>query len=638
MFWVSTIYLQQEINTLKKQHSMNNIDKLSDLDKVSIVALAKRIEATYSTHTIAELAVKFKVPLMTEFRHRQEVVGRLMLPPSPVAKPPANASNFAKELIALLMERSGAVRLNNERRSYAPWIKSFLVEAKDRHQLTHEELAAITGISIETLTGFPSAVSEPLILGRPMSPEEELVIEAWKTTPPWKKKTIESFWRNSKLPLAFNDLRQKLINLGFCVPRGPKLKNEGARVKRPFAPHAIWEGDAKFIKIYVNSDLFVFSWYAFVDQHTTLIVGSNVGATESPEEFLKALKNGRDSVKTFSVGILIDNRLDDAVDINNFCKEHNIVIVRIFPGSSKTNGYIENNFSIFEKFVGEVRINGTSKEQVAQSLAQAIVEIFTQQRNHAQRKRFGQSPGELAAPFVGQRPEHIRSTIEKLRDRFDKEHQLVEEKWAIIKKSRTHFGYMDDASEAKFKKIIATYPVADIVAAQASYLAQIAKYPEKRYPVEYFFGILRHKRETKLKNIYTEEFRAGIEIAASSSAEASLEIDEQAPKVVAELIEIEHEATPARRLMRLDALCWCLVALQAKISLTELWSRVGDLAAANLNISLRWWSEVMEYLFDRLGYFLLLKTERLLVPRLGSLCDTSKSNLAPDNLRPIAPL
>ena len=41
-----------------------------------------------------------------------------------------------------------------------------------------------------------------------------------------------------------------------------------------FAPHAIWEGDGKLVKIRVNGVDVRWIWYAFVDQETTLLVGS----------------------------------------------------------------------------------------------------------------------------------------------------------------------------------------------------------------------------------------------------------------------------------------------------------------------------------------------------------------------------
>lgn len=76
-------------------------------------------------------------------------------------------------------------------------------------------------------------------------------------------------------------------------------------------------------------------------------------------------------------------------DVFRFCKEHGIVVVRTFPGNPKTNGIIEGNFSIFERFVGDLNVSGSTPEEIGRSIATLIIEVFTQLRNHSPRSARG---------------------------------------------------------------------------------------------------------------------------------------------------------------------------------------------------------------------------------------------------------
>ena len=136
--------------------------------------------------------------------------------------------------------------------------------------------------------------------------------------------------------------------------------------------------------ITVNGTRHTFCWYAFCDQHTTLLVGSSVTGAGSSEAFLSALKSGHQQQGAFAIGVLIDNRLGEAdlIMVRSFCIEHRIVLARIFPGNSKSNGRIENNFSIFERFVGDVHVSGKTEKEIAESIANVIVEVFTQMGSH----------------------------------------------------------------------------------------------------------------------------------------------------------------------------------------------------------------------------------------------------------------
>ena len=52
--------------------------RLSSIDKVSIVALAKNIENAEGTMTVNALATKLGVPLMSENRNRKDLILRIL--------------------------------------------------------------------------------------------------------------------------------------------------------------------------------------------------------------------------------------------------------------------------------------------------------------------------------------------------------------------------------------------------------------------------------------------------------------------------------------------------------------------------------------------------------------------------------
>ena len=112
------------------------------------------------------------------------------------------------------------------------------------------------------------------------------------------------------------------------------------QVKKSFEPHTLWEGDGKQMNIIINGGIYSSCWYAFVDQTTTLLVGSSITDNESPESFLEALKESKSNIGFYAIGVLIDNRLPetDLSSVKEFAKEHGITIARTFPGNSKSNG------------------------------------------------------------------------------------------------------------------------------------------------------------------------------------------------------------------------------------------------------------------------------------------------------------
>lgn len=523
-------------------------------------------------------------------------------------------SKLAQGIISELLKRSGAVNDNDERKSYAPWFKSLVINLKEKGA-TYVSMASLLGIDAETLRGFRKSNLIDLAKN-PIDDTSKVIMTAWNSASDYSKKTLDHFWsflgrKYPELKLSREQMRQTLINLGLKYPRGPKIDDHGTQVKRPLAPHTIWEGDGKQMNIFINGNKFSYCWYAFIDQRTTLLVGSNIGATESSETFLDALKNGGDNVGFYAVGLLIDNRLSDAdlSSVRQFCLEHNITIVRTFPGNSKSNGNIENNFSIFERHVGDIHVNGKNSDEIARSIAKNIAEIFTQQRNHSPRARLGfLSPEEECE--TRQRPEWMKDAVEGLARRLNGAAKRIEEKWALIAAAREKFGDLDADSQLKLKNEIGKYSAMDLIAAQAAYLGQIAKHPDNTYRSEYFLAIVRYKREQIAKSTYNEAYRAGIEILSEWNLDAGLDEDEIAEKLVLEFDSLKNQPTPSHQLLKLDAIAWWLVSHGARNTLFTLWEKICRLVEVTNSITLKQWGQINEYLSKKIGEILYVPPPR----------------------------
>jgi len=588
----------------------------SSINKISLLALTKTIPEIKKTSTIAELAKKLNVSLSSELRNRHQLIEKINQD-AQVPSPASPLPEYVKSVITELLAQSNAVSSNTQRGSYSTWFKAFIGQIKDRHKVTYRELSDLVGISEETLMGFPTKTP---MAAEDIDPLAKKIARIWNNAPPKNKKSIDDFRyfldkKHGHIEISYHKLRQILIDLGFYSPRGPKIKNQGS-VKEPFEPHAIWEGDGKQVNININGKRHCFCWYAFTDQSTTLIVGSNIAKTETSENFLKALKNGDKNNGVYSIGVLIDNRLSDTdlSPINAFMKEHNIELIRTFPGNSKSNGIIENNFGIFERFVGDIHINGKNSAALAKSIAKTMVEIFTQLRNHQPRKRLhGATPAERAEN--SRRPEHQRSSVEKIANRLNKETNDIERKWQVIASARNHFEYLSQEAQDKIKRQLKHYTVKILIDVQAAYIAQITKHPESNFTSAYFMAILRNKQETKAKLIYNEEYRAGIEKAAIVMPSIIKNEFECAEIIFSEIIAAQDKGSPSQVLLHLEAVAWALIKCHGPSSLTNLWQHVQDAASKSLAISLLFWQQANEYLSERLGNLLYFDSSPPLFPQ-----------------------
>ena len=586
---------------------------LSYIDQVSIVGLAGQIQARTGASNISSLAKRYGVPTMSEYRNRQTIADRLNAVHSDAdTLALAEAKRTAEVATAMLkvtLEKSLGIVGNKQRNTYAPWLKHH-VAGLLISGTPYKVIADVTGISEETLRHFRE--DHVTDLKPAVTSDDHIFIRGvWNQAPHRNRRNFEAFWSylgHTHGDRAFSRevVRQILIDLGLHSPRTAKIKNKGTSVKTEFTPNAIWEGDGKQLNITVNGIRHTFCWYAFCDQRTTLIVGSSITGAESSKAFIDALKDGNQSQGTYAIGVLIDNRLGetDLSAVKSFCKEHNIIIGRTFPGNSKSNGFIESTFGIFERYVGDLNVTGANSQEIAASLAEVIVEIFTQQRNHTPRKRLGsRSPADYPTP--DRQPEYIREAIERLANRFNRETVSIEFKWDLILEARAHFGLLSEPTQHKLMKQLGKYPAADLLSAQSKYLAQIIRHPDQTYRSEYFMAIVRNNREEIAKRTFNEAWRAGVErMHALFPPPVPIPAKDRAKDILEVLTELLHSPSPSEWMMELDALAWWFVQYSTYASLPELCIEVEKAVETSKLMSSRQWEKIKDYLSSRLGKLL----------------------------------
>ena len=112
---------------------------LKPIDKISLFALGKNIGKAEAVTSIADLAEKYHVPLMSESRHRDIILTKLL---SPAEQPPGEPlPSYIKTIVAELMARSHAKSKNTQRASYAPWFKALITRIKHEYKIDYKSLS-----------------------------------------------------------------------------------------------------------------------------------------------------------------------------------------------------------------------------------------------------------------------------------------------------------------------------------------------------------------------------------------------------------------------------------------------------------------------------------------------------------------
>ncbi len=267
------------------------------------------------------------------------------------------------------------------------------------------------------------------------------------------------------------------------------------------------------MKVILNGEIFCFKWQCLIDYKSTVIVGGLVREAETTENLLTAIRQAKKATGVTPMAIVIDGRLRENLPaIRAYLDEMGIEIIRTFPGNPKSNGIVEGNFNIFEKWVGgQVVINGQTAEALSLSIAKCLTEVFTQLRNNQPRKGLGQKTAtEVHASAQTLSPDEentIRSKIQALANRFRNEQVVPVVSEGKLQAITQAIEVCSPTDQATFRKRLSPsmFTTDLILDAIAIFKKQQAKHPEKTFDHTYFGGILRNLVDQRsVELLYTQ--------------------------------------------------------------------------------------------------------------------------------------
>ena len=153
-------------------------------------------------------------------------------------------------------------------------------------------------------------------------------------------------------------------------------------VKRYF-PHAQTVLDGKQVVVSLNGQDYTFVLELCKDMASDGNGGYAIGETETAE-LVKQAFNNYCANHTRPLATLIDNgsgNVSAAVDLG----AEGILMIRAYPYHAETKGQIEGEFSLFEKTVSQIVVEGQTEQELALNILKQIVELYLKLRNHTPR-------------------------------------------------------------------------------------------------------------------------------------------------------------------------------------------------------------------------------------------------------------
>lgn len=391
-------------------------------------------------------------------------------------------------------------------RFYSVEFKQYILQLKDKYGFTFEKIDKLIQIPVNTLKKFNTSVESSL-----NNPPEELPAEILRLINGYLRtgkgnKSVKAFCKKNPelltdLGMNYRQVLSWLSKLGFVSPKGIFLKNTGLDRIIRFKPNAVWGTDGKVLDVIINGVNYRWVWQCLMDYKTTVIVGGLIAPEENTENLLNAIEASKEKTGVTPLAIVMDNRLsENLAAIKEYLDKYGIEVIRIFPWNSKSNGILENNFHIFEKWIGgKIIVEGDNMKALSRSIAQMVVEIFTHQRNHRIFHNCSKSPQEIMDESKDNPPtqkeiETMKGKIDQLVKRFKREESIpeisVQKQLAIEQAVNEIKPKTNEIFRKRLSNVV--YPHNLILEAIAIFKTRQQQYPEKKYDHSYFGGILRN--------------------------------------------------------------------------------------------------------------------------------------------------
>jgi hypothetical protein len=418
--------------------------------------------------------------------------------------------------VAEYAARTPGARTWGERQHFSDAFKDHALERARAAQLTLARASTLLGIPIDSLKKFSRARerSPSEAMPRDLPENVRLAINAFlRDRPPLDTEatgrpggsSVRAFCRRhpdllKSLGMTDRKMAAWLRELGLVSPKGIFLKNTGVDSIIRFRPNAVWGTDGKQMTIIVNGEIFRWVWQCLVDCKTTVIVGGLVAPEETTQTLLEAIGRSKDQTGITPFAIVLDNRLSENMPaIRAYLDEFGIEVIRTFPGNSKSNGIVEGNFSVFERWCGgRIEVTGETPERLSRSIAEAVVGIFTQMRNHVPRRSLSwKSPKEVvdqSSPPAPEEEQAMRQRLRAMAERLKNEEAIPEvsaEKQAALGQVEQEV-HPPDAQSFRRALRPAIFTTNLLLQALAIWKTRRETNPEKHYGHAYFGGIARN--------------------------------------------------------------------------------------------------------------------------------------------------
>jgi hypothetical protein len=452
--------------------------------------------------------------------------------------------NFVIDVLEYRVKHFGYVKQGDGRQYFCYEFKCFILEKKKFYELSWADVSRLLNISKETLKKFRRVKEDRGDDDSKSGPSglPDNIRQMINKFLRWPgKKSVKEFCQNNpeitkNLNLNYREIVGWLSRLGFVSPKGIFLKNTGLDKIERFSPNCVWGTDGKNMRIVINGECFRWVWQCLIDFRTTVLVGGLLTGEETTDNLLEAIKKSKEKTGVAPMAIVLDNRLSENLPtIRQYLDEWGIQIIKTFPGNSKSNGIVENNFSIFEKWVGgTVEIKGKNYKELSLSIANVLVEVFTQLRNHQPRRGLNlKSANESlkdACPLSDIEKQKIKDRLRELANRFKNEQATPITSQRKLEAIKQAINDLSPPNPDKFKEALKPSELtADIILqALAVFKQRQQQCPEKKYTHAYFGGIVRNLANqqrnecliTHLDEVYTHHWETMARVTDCQQSES----------------------------------------------------------------------------------------------------------------------
>lgn len=410
-----------------------------------------------------------------------------------------------------------------------------------RTKLSEAEVATIIGVSLTSLRRWDEEITEAGEI--PQKPERrgthrhssvedaERVVSEWQLLE--KPVTLEEFTQafNAKYPSATLDRRtitRILLRAGLREIETRKKGEEYHGTFKVYFPGAQVSLDGTKCDVVFKKEpeeTVTLTQEVAIDIASLAIVGDALGKEECQDGVERVLVRANAECESI-LAVLSDNGSANSSERIERVTQETTDVGQIFsfPAHPWTNGYIEGLFGQFSRIAGEIEIDDSSRESIAQSVVDVVWRSFIYFHNHSPRKSLqGLSPLEYLRRYqpTSDEVEEARAGLERQKERSRaqrREHPRLSdprfrgEVERIVKTHRLEVA-LDHAVRA-----LLNYDSQVIASASSAFLAYSQRdgFDEGKRTFAYFMGIVSNKQQdldearvrSHLGTLQTERVRA----------------------------------------------------------------------------------------------------------------------------------